>query len=325
MLLAPVASASPSARLVYSRTADASSCPGEGELRSAVAARLGYDPFFSWAKQTVVIQILRLRGRYVARLQLLDEQGVAHGTRELTSNQKSCSEIFEASALAIGIALDAAAAANPPPAEEPPPTVSPPPAPSVALPPPPPTPSPAGASPPAAAPPPRAPLGWGLAVDALGAVGTLPAPAPGVAVGVFGSLAQWSLALELRYDASESASRAAAFGGGRVQASLYSAQVVPCWTLAPLAICAIAAAGVLEAQGADIDPRSTGATLFAAAGARLGATVALPAHWSLRVHTDGVINLHRATLALGPDAPVEVWTAPAVAGTLGIGVARKFP
>src|SRR3974390_2747058 len=90
------ARASASSRLIYARTPEASSCPDESALRKAVAQRFGYDPFFPWAKQTVVVQILRARSRYIARVQLLDEEGIAHGMRELTSNQSDCSEIFEA-------------------------------------------------------------------------------------------------------------------------------------------------------------------------------------------------------------------------------------
>ena len=108
------ARATPSSRLIYSRTPEASSCPSESALRKAVAKRFGYDPFFPWAKQTVVVQILRARTRYIARVQLLDEEGIAHGMRELSSNQGECSEIFEAAALAVSIAaalLGAACAA----------------------------------------------------------------------------------------------------------------------------------------------------------------------------------------------------------------------
>jgi len=40
------ARAVPSARLVYSRTESAESCPDESALRAAVAARIGYDAFY---------------------------------------------------------------------------------------------------------------------------------------------------------------------------------------------------------------------------------------------------------------------------------------
>src|SRR4030081_2361177 len=79
------AHASPSARLVYARSADAASCPNETTLRRAVAARFGYDPFFAWARQTVVVQISRDGRRYTARVQLVDDQGLARGARELAA------------------------------------------------------------------------------------------------------------------------------------------------------------------------------------------------------------------------------------------------
>ena len=104
---APAALATPSARLVYTRTEDAASCPDESALRKAVEARFGYDPFFAWARQSVVAQISREGSRYVARVQLVDEQGLAHGTRELRSDDDTCADVFDASALAISIALDA--------------------------------------------------------------------------------------------------------------------------------------------------------------------------------------------------------------------------
>src|SRR4029077_7562341 len=95
---------SPSARLVYGRSAEAASCPAEPALRTAVAARFGYDPFFPWAKATIVVQVSRIRSLYVSRVQLLDEQGIAQGVRELSSSANDCSEIFDATALAISIA-----------------------------------------------------------------------------------------------------------------------------------------------------------------------------------------------------------------------------
>jgi hypothetical protein len=323
-LFAATGLASPSARLVYSRTADAASCPGEAALRSAVAARFGYDPFFSWAKQTIVVQILRQRGHYVARLQLLDDQGVAHGSRELTSEQPGCSEIFEASALAVGIALDAASDA----VSSQDPAVGAPPAPSAApaasaQPPPPPAPAP---PPPLPEPPvrPRPRPSWSVFVDALGAAGSAPSPAPGVAVGAAIAVRAWSLALELRADASEGATRPASLGGGAVESSLYAAQLVPCWTISYFAICGLGVLGALEASGTDIVPSTTRTTLFAAAGARIGVEWPLPAGFGLRLHTDGLVDLHRPTLALGQDGEDDVWTAPQLAGAVGIGVAKHF-
>ena len=326
-LFATTGLASPSARLVYSRTADAASCPGEAALRSAVAARFGYDPFFSWAKQTIVVQILRQRGHYVARLQLLDDQGVAHGSRELTSEQAGCSEIFEASALAVGIALDATSDAvsgsqDPAaPAPSSPPAPPTPPAAAAGRPPPPPSLGRPLPEPPAR--PALPPFMVGL-VDALGAAGSAPSLAPGVALGAGVAVRAWSLALELRADASEGANRPASLGGGAVESSLYAAQLVPCWTISYFAICGLGVLGALEASGTGITPSTTRTTLFAAAGARIGFEWPLPAGFALRLDTVGLVDLHRPTLALGQDGEDDVWTAPQLAGAVGIGVAKHF-
>ena len=116
LVTARLAHGGASARLVYARAPEASSCPDETALRSAVAARLGYDPFFPWAKQTVVVQVWRENRQYRARLQLVNEAGLAHGTRSLASGQPACAELFDAAALAISIAMDSLPKDEPPPA-----------------------------------------------------------------------------------------------------------------------------------------------------------------------------------------------------------------
>jgi hypothetical protein len=107
------ASAAPAARLIYGRTPEASSCPAEGALRRAVAARVGYDPFFPWAKETILVHVWREHGRHRARVELLDDQGMTRGARELSSAAPDCTELFDAMALAISISLDAVAALQP--------------------------------------------------------------------------------------------------------------------------------------------------------------------------------------------------------------------
>jgi hypothetical protein len=137
-------------------------------------------------------------------------------------------------------------------------------------------------------------------------------------------LRPWSLSLEARADAPESASRPASLGGGRVEAALYAAEAVPCWTISHLAFCGVGMIGLLEAWGTDIVPHATHGTLFAAAGARIGLEWPLPAAFALRLHTDGVVDLHRPTLALGQGGSDDVWSAPPFAGSVGIGIARRF-
>ena len=46
---------------MYVRDQGATRCADEGELRAAVAARVGYDLFFPWARKTVVVQVERAK------------------------------------------------------------------------------------------------------------------------------------------------------------------------------------------------------------------------------------------------------------------------
>lgn len=323
----------PSARLVYARSPEASSCPVESALRAAVAARFGYDPFFPWAKTTIVVQVSRTRTLYVARVQLLDEQGIAQGTRELSSAASDCSEIFDATALAISIALDAAAkpSDNEPTKEasEPAPVPSPPPLPSAAatIPPTPPSepaPSPAPEATAERKKPASSAGPWlhaELGVDALASLGAEPSASPGVSAFLRNRVQAWSLALEFRADGPESIARSAEIGGGRVQSWTGGAGLAPCLHLGHLVLCATGMAEVLRASGQDIDPRFTKATFFATAGVRAGFEWPISSVMSLRVRADGGVNLVRVKLLLGTD---DVWRSPPVSGTLGAGVVARF-
>jgi hypothetical protein len=329
--LVAVARAGSSSRLVYSRAPEASSCPDESELRKAVAKRFGYDPFFPWAKQTVVVQIFRARGRFIARVQLLDEEGIAHGSRELSSNQGACSEIFEAAALAVSIALDAPAkpltqeAAE---AQSAPP--SPPPAPTL-VPLPPVAPPAASAAAGGEGEKPARPSDGGarmtidVGLDLLGSFNTTPSDGtlsvtPAASVFVRGKLQMWSLALELLADYPGWATRAT-FPGGTVQAWVIAGGLAPCFRSGLFAVCAVGQAGSLQASGEHISPQSSRSTLFLTAGARLELEWPITETLALRARGEGVANLFRATLVLGD---TDVWTASPVAGSLGAGLTAHF-
>jgi hypothetical protein len=329
-----LAGATPSARLVYSRTPEAASCPEESELRNAVAARFGYDPFFPSARQAVIVQISRQRARYVARVQLLDEQGITHGARELSSDHRDCSEIFDAVALAIAIALDAASKATPlsePASESQPPPAPPPsviaqPTVSPAATPPTTTPMASSEARESSQPAPMPRILIDAGIDALGSVGIVPSATPGMSVFARGRVKPWSLSIEVRADLPESAARSAALGGGRVQAWLASAGLAPCFHAGYIDACAVGMLGSLQASGLDIDPRFSKGAVFLAAGIRLGFEWPRSARYALRLHVDGMANLHRARLLLGQSlSGDEVWAAPAFAGTLGLGVVARFP
>jgi hypothetical protein len=105
---------------------------------------------------------------------------------------------------------------------------------------------------------------------------------------------------------------------------VYGAALVPCGNLSYLAVCGLGILGVTDARGADIVPQQRRSTLFAAAGLRVGVELPLGAAFFFRAHADGFFDLHPATLSLGQEAPNDVWSAPAVGGTVGIGVGHYF-
>ena len=341
LLAAPNASASPSARLVYARAPEAAACPDETALRSAVAARLGYDPFFPWAKQTVVVQVWRENRQYRARLQLVGETGLAHGTRGLASDQSNCAELFDAAALAISIAMDSLpkdespATSTPgctpdlkhpcPPAPTPTPTPTsapapasepasePAPAPASA-----PALAPAPASAPAPVPAPAPALGF-VGLEALGVARVEPGPTAAGAAFVGLRARTVSASLEVRADAP--ASTASAVSPGRVRAWSLQAVFVPCARFHDASLCAVGVLGLLSAQSTGItDPRPDSG-LFVAAGARVGFDWPLSERLSLRTHLDATVDLRRAHLEIGG---ANAWTAPLVAGAAGAGIAANF-
>jgi hypothetical protein len=98
--------ASPSAKLVYVRGEGTASCPDEKELRRAVAARIGYDPFFPTASKTVVAQVNRSPKGYRAKVQIVGDDGNVRGERDLSTQGDDCAELILTMGLAISIALD---------------------------------------------------------------------------------------------------------------------------------------------------------------------------------------------------------------------------
>src|SRR5207237_463427 len=98
---ARTANASPSARLVYARDPSAAACPDEGRLREAVSRRVGYDPFFPWAKLTVVVEMTSDTRVFTARVMAVDAAGLSRGIRELKSGIDGCRGLIDDAALAI--------------------------------------------------------------------------------------------------------------------------------------------------------------------------------------------------------------------------------
>ena len=171
-------SASPSAKLVYVRSAGTEACPDEAELRRAVASRVGYDPFFPVAQKTVIAQVTRAANGYRARVQIVAEDGKVRGEREIATKGQDCGELVGAIALAISVALDDFDDAPAPPPDPPAPAVDPSPSPGPEKPPREDLP----AKPPPAAAPPGAKDESRVDLAGLAGIGILGGTAPAAAV-----------------------------------------------------------------------------------------------------------------------------------------------
>jgi hypothetical protein len=286
--------ANPSARLLYSRSADATECPDEATLRRAVARRFGYDPFFPWAKQAVSVQVWRDHGRPRSRVQLVDDQGVVQGTRELQSDQAACAELFDATALAISIALDLLdPPAGPKPVDTAPPDAPVPadlaPAPELhASSPPPSSSEPAPVSPHERR---ASPYRFGAFVGVIGNVA--PLPAPGLGVFVAGRRGPLSLGLDLRGDLSIPA---ALHNGARVESAVLAGVVAPCVHIGPAFLCLLGELGTLAAWGLGVGAGRAEWAAFFAAGARAGVEWNLSPSLALQLRCDALANLNPRSL-----------------------------
>ena len=314
--------ASPSAHLVYSRGADAASCPDEDAMRRAVSKRFGYDPFFAWAKQTVIVQISAVAiatapgSRSSTRTA---SRSAPASFRRIATRAASCSTPRR---WRSSIALDAAAKIEPD-AGAPPPAVE------TAVPPQPPAPAPGPSPPPPTEPAPtteaaRPPATGGPLVftglDLLGSVGTAPAPSLGGEAFV-GLRSGWlSGALELRADAPATGT----FGGLRITTWLYSAGIAPCVHFGPASACLLASVGQVVGSSPDTVTSSSGGALVAFVGARLGGELPLSGTFALRLHADLLTDVIPPTLRLNQSA-ADAWTAPVIAATLGAGLVVRFP
>jgi hypothetical protein len=330
----------PSSRLTYIRAAGTEACPNEAAVRRAVAARLGYDPFFPSADKTIVTRITRARETLHASVELVDDNGMVRGIREFDAAADQCEELVAAAALAISIAIDPT---NPsilggaPPPKAPVPEKAPDHPPAQL------SPEPtqeaerragAGKTGPDASTS-RA-LGEerkGLAgrssseasfavrpgIAVIGALRT--APAAAIGFGAFLELRQGdlSIGLEGRFDLPASTSMSE---GGRLRTSLWVGSVLPCFHASRFFVCATGSVGSLGAESLGLTNSRTNNTFYAGLGVRIGLEIPLTERLFLRPQLDVVGALFPAELQVDR---VTRWTAPPYAILAGIGLGARFP
>jgi hypothetical protein len=329
LLFTPAAHASPQARLVYGRSGAAvDSCPDETALRGAVAARIGYDPFFPTAPRTVIVTITPKGDRLVARVQLIDDDGHAQGARELASAQPDCQSLFDTVALTISIAIDPQALARPspppstpaaPPPVDPVPPVPPPVAPLVI------PPASDDATPPVkddsgrtAPTPPKLRIGVAL----RGSLDLNPGPAGGASIYVGTAWTRFSIGLEAQADFPSTATATPPNGASTVTAWLVAGALVPCLRFAPIELCALAVVGRFDGTANGVTSAQDKAAPYVGLGGRIGVELPVSNRFALVAQVDAVGNVYRTTLDIGEGT--FAWEASPVAGVLGLGALASF-
>jgi hypothetical protein len=280
-------------------------CPDRDAFASAVATRLGYDPFAGSEpdRKTLVVRFHR-EGAAISVTLRLDAS-----EKKIASETGACDELGSAAAFAAAILLDPRAM-FPRPSKPPPPGASldtnapgtwpwyePPPT----LPPPQPPPKPE-----------PAPIRLRFGAAATGCAGCGPSPNAGGAV--FFGIARDRLGLDAGARA-DLATTATAPTGREVSSSLVAGEVFPHARLGPARVGLLGSIGALfgDSRG------ETQTSLWAAAGARAGVEWMLAKPVFVRAALDGLVVVGRVSLRVDGS---EVWSSPgfAAAASLGAGV-----
>ncbi len=300
------------AHLTYTHDADLERCPNERELRDAVGARLGYDPFVEVAAREVGVTVTRRGGGIVGTLSL---KGPRAGQREIVSPRGDCHEVVDALAVAIAIGIDPSSLARPPGTPPPatPGPAGPPPGPPPPAAPPPPLAAPTESPPPA---PPLPLVAVGATAGILGLFGESPATTGALALGAGLRVRAFEARLE---GAASLASRVSvaggAIGGGKISASLLTGSFLPCVRVKVAFGCAMVTVGALRGEGSGVAEPLRASAVYAAVGARAGVDIPIRGSFFARAHVDGLAPLSRITLQLGGQ---DVWTVPSFAARVGV-------
>jgi hypothetical protein len=324
------AEAAPSARLVYARGPGAEGCPDEHALREAIAARVGYDPFFPWAPLTISVEVSavggHLRGRIIVETANIEKGSqTIDGTRGPNGSAASCEDLLGSIALAVSVVLDVdkakAAVAPEEPREEPP--ASPPetgPAPASA-----PAPDvqredkPKALAPIVAIPEHRAQkLSLWIAPGARASFGTW--PSVGIAPDLFAELRyerRFGLGAEGRVDFYPAT---VSVGEGE-HASIVRAtgSVLPCAHFGWFSPCALATFGETWAHGVNVAGPTTASGSYVAFGGRVGAEVGLMPRLRLLGTLDvvGIVTPIKVEVGTGGSGTNEIASRP-VDASLGV-------
>jgi hypothetical protein len=306
----------PTAHLDYERKKGAEQCPGEGELRAYVAARLGRDPFTTDSSRRIVSTVARKGRGFVGTMDLFEngEKAWSQGPIEDPDCARLVDEIL---ALAMVINLSeppaAAPAAPSPPVNAPAPSA--PPAEKTE----PPVEKPAAASvdPDAM----RLRLAFGTGVE----LGDGPTPSPVFSLNVGVRWPVVSIALEARSDLPLTGTGA---DGVQLQTHVVAGAVLMCLHASALYLygCGEFAAGVQRGG----DPRSPSgymSTAYAGAGGRGGLEIPFSSRFAVQLTGDLLAALNPIAIRGQPNAGAplrEIWRSAPAAGAVQGGLVAFF-
>jgi hypothetical protein len=312
----------PSARLVYVRDTGAEDCPDEGVLRTAVATRLGYEPFFPHAPATLYAEVSRKDGVYRASIKLVDDTNAVRGARSLEHRGSSCSEIVDAMALSMSIAIDPHSLVAPRTTAEDPPQASesvPEPAvpPAIAEPTDPSAMTPVD-KPASAAATPKTSIEPIVGIALAGWIGAAPSASAGALLYGGARIGRIALFVEGRGDLP--ASRDVATGA--VATSFLGGSALPCFAPGWFLACGVVTVGRIEARGENIARARTDSDVHAFAGLRGGAAIPLSRRVEVHLRLDLLYLLTPLTLRIDG---ADVYDMPRVSAGLSAGTALHFP
>ncbi len=278
LAVADSAYASEPTTLVFERASDASACPDVVALRASVVGRLGYDPFVEGAARRIVVSVRRDGLGHTGVVRVLDDAALPRAERSLHADGE-CTELLEAMALTISVALDRLALLKAPDSD--------------AAPPPPPP-----AAPPATRLAPRrseakTPT---LVVAGIGptlSMGDAPSPVAGGLV--YGAIRRGLAGAMVEVNATMQGSTATS--RGRVSSWSSSGLVGVCAHVSLLFGCGMSSLGLLSAA-ADVPLGRRETALVAMVGPRIGLVTARSTWLEVRVHIDALLSLTRHRLAV---------------------------
>ena len=298
----------------YERGPGAELCPDASVMRGLVGGHLGYDAFDDAAALQIRCRIIAQRPRLQAVVNVIDRASGRSGERKLASANVNCTELADAAALAIAIAIDpllppTRASIEKPSDEN-----------MAALP-------DDESSTPSRLPsvsdhanhqeearPSReqrsVPLIFSIGAGAALSYALQPTPALAVNLAFAARRGALSVGLEGAWRPPSHLT----FSGGTIAAQLLDATLLGCGHYGEMNACFVADGGVLVGSAEGYLRSAHDATPFVAAGFRAGWQPRLFGNGSVLIYVSGLVPLVRTTLWIDP---ASVWTMPRFAGQAG--------